>query len=152
MRTSLRLSAISCRLLVALAVVMSTLLAGCDANGGSSAADAPLVVGRVVGTATFDGAAKQATVTWKYLEGGARFETTVPPRMHVHAISANVPRIMVKLPTELFALRVGDDLVRVIDPPLSLDTDQSVTCSCQMREDCIAGTTFRCTIEGVLAK
>jgi hypothetical protein len=105
---------------------------------------------RVRGVASIDGAARIATVTWTYEHDGKRVEALAPPRMRVTRMTSDVRRIMVKVPSELFAIRIGDDLVRVFDPPLVVDTDQHVTCSCRMREDCVAGKTFRCEIEGTL--
>lgn len=105
----------------------------------------------VIGAATFDGGERGATVVWGFWKDGVYIESTIPPRMSISAISASAPRIMVKLPAELFGLRVGDELVRRFDPPLSMHTDQPVTCSCQLREDCVAGVQFRCEIGGRLA-
>jgi len=104
----------------------------------------------VRGAATFDGAAKIATVTWTYEHDGKRVEGSVPPKMRVTRMVSNVPRIMVKVPEELFAIRIGDELERVFDPPLVVDTDQPITCSCRMREDCVEGNTFRCDVEAIL--
>ncbi len=105
---------------------------------------------RVVGSAAIDGGARVATVVWKYEENGRPVETTVPPRMRVVRMTSDVRRIMVKLPSELFAIRIGDDLLREFEEPLLVHSDQVVTCSCQMREDCVAGETFRCEIEAYL--
>lgn len=106
---------------------------------------------RVFGSATFDGGERMATVTWHYARDGEKIESTVPPRMYVVAIAANLPRVMVKLPSELFGLRVGDPPLLRFDEPILVHTDQSVTCTCAMRDDCVAGVAFRCEIEATLA-
>jgi hypothetical protein len=104
----------------------------------------------VVGVATIEGSAVTAVMRWTYEKDGVQVETTSPPKMVVTRLSANVPLMMVKLPNELFGVRIGQDLQRILESPLLVDTKGEATCSCRMRDDCGSGKTFRCEVEAWL--
>ncbi len=103
----------------------------------------------VFGSATIPEGAREALVTWTYEVDGKRTESVVsPPRMRVTRMSSNVKRMMVRLPTEIFAIKIGDeDMLREFQEPILVDTDQPTVCTCAMRDDCGKGSQFRCEVE-----
>ncbi len=107
---------------------------------------------RVTGTATIRGKAQTATIRWSYVKGGKTVESAAAPKMTVTRLSSNVPLMMIKLPSELFAIRIGEELNRTFDQPILLDNKGEATCSCRMRKDCGSADTaeFRCRVEGWL--
>lgn len=120
---------------------------------GTSAAAAPTGAATrkpVVGVGVIEGAAVTAVMRWTYDKDGVPVETTSLPRMEVTRLSANVPLMMVKLPNELFGIRIGQDLQRILEEPLVVDAKGEATCSCRMRDDCGSGKAFRCEVEAWL--
>ncbi len=121
------------------------------ANGAKSERPGASGKVQVVGAATIRGDSKAAVVSWSYKKDGATVRTTRPPKMWITRVSSSVPRLAVKLPTDVFAIKIGQDLHRIFDEPVLLDSDQEVDCSCRMRPECGQGPEFRCGIEGYLA-
>ena len=106
----------------------------------------------VVGSATIEGEAKTAILTFEYSVDGVQRRSTDPPRMRVVRITSSVPKLAVKLPDEVFAIKIGPDMQRIFEEPVLVDSEQEVVCSCRMREDCGKGGTFRCGLEGELVE
>jgi hypothetical protein len=110
------------------------------------------VPSRVVGSATIAENETSAVVTWSYRKAGKSVRTTVPPKMRIGRIASSTPFLMVKLPTLAFGMKIGTDMQRSFDEPVVLDSDQEVTCSCRMRDDCGKGDSFQCEIEAELVQ
>ena len=103
----------------------------------------------VLGVASIDGAERKQVVTWSYELNGERVETKVPPPgLRMTRMTSNVARIMVLVPTQIVGIRIGSDLQQFFEKPVEVGTDQKVRCTCTMRDDCVAGNTFQCEIEG----
>ncbi len=123
-----------------------------DPKSTAVAAVSPAVAVKnpVVGSATIGAEAKTATMSFVYEREGKQLETTIPPKMRIVRITSSVPKLAVKLPTDIFAIKIGPDMQRIFDEPVLLDSDQAVVCSCRMRDDCGKGGVFRCGVEGEL--